>query len=443
MQAAIEFLSADLLIRILIGFTVGALIGLERQKKEAHDTTAGVRSFGLHSLLGALAAYSFTVSGNPIILVYATAISVILVFIQLYHKIIRSMRKGMTTSIVFAMSFVLGTLVGLDIPPDGQLIGSLQVLAMTVSFMVFLILGFKEELANAVAVITRDEMTSAVELGVLILFIWPLIPQTIPILNITFPLFQTYMLIVLLLAISFANYILVKKYQHRGIYFLGFFGGFANSEATVSSITDFYVKTERKTPGRFSLSIILANLAMVIRNGLLLVILDPSLQIFRFYLIPLLILFVGGILRMIYERQKHSDQEEIELESTLGSPFKMGAALRFGAVFALITFVSLVSQETVGDWGFLIAAAAGGIVSAGAIVATAAGSFTLGIIPITTAVYAVIIATTASVLNKLLYVYASDRKTKLTKIVGKDSMVMAAGVVVYITLLVTGIIPFV
>ena len=117
--------------------------------------------------------------------------------------------------------------------------------------------------------------------------------------------------------------------------------------------------------------------------------------------------------------------------------------MRFGAVFALITFISLVSQETVGDWGFIIAAAAGGIVSAGAIVATAAGSFTLGIIPITTAVYAVIVATTASVLNKLLYVYASDRKTKLTKIVAKDSMVMAAGVVIYIILLVTGFIPFV
>ncbi len=426
-----------------MGFAVGALIGLERQKREAHDTTAGVRSFGLHSLLGALAAYSFTVSGNPIILVYATAISVILVFIQVYHKIIRSMRKGMTTSIVFAMSFVLGTLVGLDIPPEGQLIGSLQVLAMTVSFMVFLILGFKEELANAVAVITRDEMTSAVELGVLILFIWPLIPATVQIFNITFPLFQTYLLIVLLLSISFANYILVKKYQHRGIYFLGFFGGFANSEATVSSITDFYVKTERRTPGRFSLSIILANLAMVIRNGLLIVILDQTLQIFKFYLIPLLILFVGGTLRMLYERNKNMNQEEIEIESTLGSPFQLGAALRFGAMFAIITFISLISQETIGDWGFIIAAAAGGIVSAGAIVATAAGSFTLGIIPITTAVYAVIVATTASVLNKLLYVYASDRKTKLTKIVAKDSMIMAAGVVVYIVLLVTGVIPFV
>ncbi|MHA1637216.1 MAG: MgtC/SapB family protein [Candidatus Thorarchaeota archaeon] len=443
MQAAIEFLSADLIIRSLMGFAVGALIGLERQKKEAHDTTAGVRSFGLHSLLGALAAYSFLVTGNPIILVYATAISIILVSVQVYHKIIRSMRKGMTTSIVFAMSFVLGTLVGLDVPPEGQLIGSLQVLAMTISFMVFLILGFKEELANAVRIITRDEMTSAVELGVIILFIWPLLPLTIQIFNITFPVFQTYLLIVLLLTISFANYILVKKYQHRGIYFLGFFGGFANSEATTSSLTDFYVKTERKNPGRISLSVILANLAMVLRNGVLILLLDTSFQIFKFYLFPLVLLFIVGVVRMIYEQRKTENSEEVQFETTLGSPFEIGAALRFGAIFAVISLISLFAQELAGDAGFIVAAALGGIVSAGAITAIAASSFAGGVIPLATAVYAVIIASTFSVLNKLIYVYIGDREIKLTKIVAKDSLIMAACVVIYILLLITGAISFI
>ncbi|MHA1928219.1 MAG: MgtC/SapB family protein [Candidatus Thorarchaeota archaeon] len=443
MQAAIEFLSADLIIRSLMGFAVGALIGLERQKKEAHDTTAGVRSFGLHSLLGALAAYSFLVTGNPIILVYATAISIILVSVQVYHKIIRSMRKGMTTSIVFAMSFVLGTLVGLDVPPEGQLIGSLQVLAMTISFMVFLILGFKEELANAVRIITRDEMTSAVELGVIILFIWPLLPLTIQIFNITFPVFQTYLLIVLLLTISFANYILVKKYQHRGIYFLGFFGGFANSEATTSSLTDFYVKTERKNPGRISLSVILANLAMVLRNGVLILLLDTSFQIFKFYLFPLVLLFIAGVVRMIYEQRKTENSEEVQFETTLGSPFEIGAALRFGAIFAVISLISLFAQELAGDAGFIVAAALGGIVSAGAITAIAASSFAGGVIPLATAVYAVIIASTFSVLNKLIYVYIGDREIKLTKIVAKDSLIMAACVVIYILLLITGAISFI
>ena len=139
MQNGVDLLSAELVLRLLIGFAVGGLIGLERQKKgEQQDRSVGVRSFGLHSLLGTLASYTFVISGNPVVLIYATSISVLLVGIQLYQKIIRSMRKGMTTTIVFAISYVLGTLVGLDTPPEGQLIGPLSMLAMTVAFLVFL-----------------------------------------------------------------------------------------------------------------------------------------------------------------------------------------------------------------------------------------------------------------------------------------------------------------
>ncbi|MHA1909049.1 MAG: DUF4010 domain-containing protein, partial [Candidatus Thorarchaeota archaeon] len=302
MQNAIDFLTADLVMRLIIGFAVGGLIGLERQKKSEQDRTVGVRSFGLHSLLGTLAAYSFTVTANPIILVYATSISLLLVGIQLYQKIIRSMRKGMTTTIVFAMSYVLGTLVGLDVPPEGQVVGTLQLLAMTVAFMVFLVLGFKDELAAAVSGVSHEEMISAVELGVVILFFAPFIPETVPVPGLPdgFPIFTTYILIIILLSISFANYILLKKYKERGKYFFGFFGGFANSEATVSSLTDTYVKTERKNPGSFAASTILTNLAMVLRNGVLVILLDPTFQIFGYYLIPLSLLVIVGVIRLFY-----------------------------------------------------------------------------------------------------------------------------------------------
>ena len=146
---------------------------------------------------------------------------------------------------------------------------------------------------------------------------------------------------------------------------------------------------------------------------------------------------------MIYEQRKIENIEEIQLETTLGSPFEIGAALRFGAIFAVISFISLFAQELAGDVGFIFAAALGGIVSAGAITAIAASSFAGGVIPLATAVYAVIIASTFSVLNKLIYVYLADRTPKLSKIVAKDSLIMAACVVIYIVLLITGVISFI
>jgi len=69
---------------------------------------------------------------------------------------------------------------------------------MTVAFLVFLVLGFKEEVAAAIAVISKEEMTSAVELGVIILFFWPLVPESIMLGTVEVPLFTIYILVVIL-----------------------------------------------------------------------------------------------------------------------------------------------------------------------------------------------------------------------------------------------------
>jgi uncharacterized membrane protein (DUF4010 family) len=428
-------------VRCLVGFAVGALIGLERQKAKIEGIAGGVRSYGLHSLLGTLAAYSYTVTGNPVVLIYAIVISVIMVATQLSYRTFRTTSRGVTTSIVFALSFVLGALVGLDPqPPTGQIIGPLQVLAMTVAFLVFLVLGFKEEVAAAIAVISREEMTSAVELGVIILFFWPLIPETIIIGPIEVPIFTIYILVVILLSISFANYILIKKYKSRGPYFFGFFGGFANSEATVSSLTDFYVNTNREYVGRISASVFLSNIAMIIRNALIIIILDPSLQIIQFYLVPIAILTFIGIIRIGFE-QKINIPEEEELDASFVSPFEFGAAIRFAIIFFVVSYIVLFMQETFSVVGILLASFFGGFTSAGAVVTIACSAFIAGNINLTTAVHSIIITTATSVLNKMIYVYASDRELTLLKKVARDSLVVALGIIIYLLLIVSGIIP--
>jgi uncharacterized membrane protein (DUF4010 family) len=432
--------SGDLIVKILLGFVVGALIGLERQKKMETERVAGVRSFGLHSLLGTLAAYSYQILSEPVILVYAIIVSGILVATQIYYKMFRTMGKGLTTPLVFAISFVLGVMVGLDTPAVGQLVGTLGVFAMTVSFGVFLVLSFKEELAHAVEVITRVEMISAVELGVIILFLWPIMPLTVQIGPVVFPAFQTYFLIVILLAVSFINYLLVKKYKDRGIYFFGLFGGFANSEAAVSSVTDFYVKSERKGIGRITGSILLANVAMVLRNGFLLLLIDGSLLLLRLYLIPISILLVVSMMRLFLESRKEDPQSEPMFDTRLVSPFEFGPALRFGAIFAGVYLIQLLFTESFSDIGLVVAAIIGGFVSAGAVVASSASLFILGEVSVSVAANAVILATTVSVLNKMIYVYLADKDTTLLKSIGRDSVIVAGLILFYLLLLSLGLI---
>jgi len=428
--------TSELIVKALLGFVVGALIGLERQKKLESERVAGVRSFGLHSLLGAMSVYISEITGNPVVLIYGVTISIILVGAQVYWKLFRTMGKGLTTPLVFSLSFVLGALVGFDTPAEGQFFGSLQIFAMSVSLLVFLILGFKEELAHAVEVISREEMISAVELAVIILFFWPLVPETIRIWTIDFPAFQTYFLVVLLLAVSFGNYLLVKKFKDRGIYFFGLFGGLANSEATVSSVTDFYVNEERRGAGRISLAINLANVAMVLRNGLLLLIIDSTLWLFRLYLIPISILIVVSMIRMILESKSSESTHEGQLFDTkLVSPFEFGPALRFGAIFAGVYLIQLVFTQSFSGTGLIIAAIIGGFVSAGAVVASSAAVFVLNPALYTEVGIAIIVTTIISVLNKIIYVYLADRKeTRLLKIVTRDSTIMALIIVIYLVI---------
>ncbi|MCK5151680.1 MAG: DUF4010 domain-containing protein, partial [Candidatus Thorarchaeota archaeon] len=128
-------------------------------------------------------------------------------------------------------------------------------------------------------------------------------------------------------------------------------------------------------------------------------------------------------------------------DTKLVSPFEFGAALRFAAVFGFILYISLVAQALASDAGFLIVSVIGGLINAGAVVTTAALTFTAGGISLATAVYSVIIATTMALMNKIIFVYQADRETTLARLVLRDGLIMAVGVVIYIILLSSGAIP--
>jgi uncharacterized membrane protein (DUF4010 family) len=158
-------------------------------------------------------------------------------------------------------------------------------------------------------------------------------------------------------------------------------------------------------------------------------------------MIPLAILFLVGLYRMIRVSKRSEKVEDEKLEGALASPFEFGAAIRFALVFAGVSILSLFLQDIYADLGVLVAAFIGGFASAGAIVAIVGIGFAGATMSLSTAVYAVVIATTTSVLNKMVYVYTSDRETTLLKIVAKDSLIMAAGAIIFIILLFFGILP--
>ena len=127
-------------------------------------------------------------------------------------------------------------------------------------------------------------------------------------------------------------------------------------------------------------------------------------------------------------------------DTKLVSPFEFGPAIRFGAIFAGVYLIQLFFTESFSDIGLVVAAIIGGFVSAGAVVASTATLFITGEVSLSIAANAVILATTMSVLNKMIYVYLADRETTLLKTVARDSVIVGGLIILYLLLLSLGLI---
>jgi uncharacterized membrane protein (DUF4010 family) len=117
-----------------------------------------------------------------------------------------------------------------------------------------------------------------------------------------------------------------------------------------------------------------------------------------------------------YPRQKMTDKQAAEpgaapLLPTLESPFSLTAAFKFGVIFLVIDIAGTLAQRAIGETGFYVISAVGGLLSSASAVASAANLTVTGTIPSRTAANGAIIASAMSALINLPLVarLAKDR----------------------------------
>ena len=441
MNKMAEFLPTDIAIKIIVGFAVGALIGLERQKVK-EEQPLGLRSFGLLSLLGTISIIITMQVENYLFLIYTTSITLFLVFTYTIFKMYKEKEWGLTTSIAFATAFLLGILVGYDNGTNNAMISSISI-----SIFITFVLSIKEEVQKVVKELTYTEIASALELGILSLLLFPLIPETL-----TDPFFHViqlqtlYFLLLLLLGIMFVNYIFIKKYAYKGIIAFGFFGGLVNSEAAVTSISEYYKNTSTKSRCSRCIRIgaLLANSAMLIRNLFITWLLDPTptkeLVVLVGFPFGLFLIFSGITVFTASDIFEVREGEKISLNIT--SPFSMKTALEFVGIFTIVTFISIYMQRTFSTLGLYVASFLGGFANAGAITLAAATLVAHGDTDVVTAGISILLANIAAVFNKLIYVRATKIKENVIRYILRDAIVFFAIVVLY-AMSVTYILPLI
>lgn len=381
------------LTHLAIAMGLGLLVGLERERS---GKAAGMRTFSMAALVG----FVSWKMGLTFALASLVFVSVLIVTFNVW-----AIRRSLVAETTTSVALFLITLVGM-MTAAGHLL-----ISVAVVIFVMLLLSWKEEMVLFSQHLKRSELHAAITLGLLTFVILPVLPRgTIDPWGLFDP-YSIWLTVVLISAIGFINYILLRRYGGKGILYTGFLGGLVNSTATSVELSQKARAGDEGTEELVFRGILWAKVASFLRNVLVLAIFAP--QALPASLVPISLMLLV-VLLLALRKAKAVLQSDTPLVS-LESPFSLRSALQFGAMLAAITVLATIAQQLLGDVGFYIVAFLGGIVSSASTAATAATMFDSGQITGAMAGTAVVIASVASSIVILPVAWRGSGSQSLTR----------------------------
>jgi uncharacterized membrane protein (DUF4010 family) len=372
-----KFPEAEIAQKLAIAVGLGMLVGLER---EWANKDIGVRTFALASMLGLLTGLLET----QFALAAMLACVVLIVFVN-WRSIRADGSLEITTSAALLVTVVLGVLVS-----QGHIFTPIaSAIVMT------MLLAWKTELRRFAGGLKPEEIRSAVLLGLLGFVIYPVLPDYFVdpwhLLNPR----QTWVTIVIVAMLGFVNYVLLKVYSARGLYYSAILGGLVNSTATAAELSTWL--RDRPELQEMSVGVMLLTVvAMFARNFLLLGFFAP--RALRTAVIPLGVMSVVAALFAF--RYRGNAQAVPSQQLKLGSPVSLWRVLKFGFFFLIIGAAGTLSSRYLGKFGFMAISAIGGLVSSASTTAAAGNMVQHGdLIPAIAGVATVLTSVTSALVN--------------------------------------------
>lgn len=351
----------DLFQRFSVALAIGILIGLERGWQERDERegerTAGLRTFTLTALLGAVWAALATGRGDAGIIAIGLAFVVFsLIFAALRYREMRHDQSfGITTIVAAMLAFALGAYA---VAGDTHVAAASGV--ATAAF-----LSLKGVLHQFVRNITWTELRSGLLLLAMTFILLPLLPnRTVDPWGLINP-FETWLLTVMIAAISFAGYVAIKAFgSHHGIVFSGIAGGLASSTAVTVTMAQMAREHAEQRPALVA-GALFAGATMVAR--ILAVVGVINWAVFLKLLIPFGL--AGATLLGIaaYLLYRHIEENGEAGELRLKNPFDLSVVLKFGALLLVVTAAAKLVTAYAGSSGAYILAAASSIADVDAI----------------------------------------------------------------------------
>lgn len=369
---------------VLVALGIGLLIGLERER--VPSAQAGVRTFGLVALLGALAAFFSREFASAAPLVAGLLLSGATLIVV--HARQPDPQDPATTSVVALMvCYCLGALVWLGNAQLGVMLG----VGITV------LLYFKTELSGLAARLTPRDWHSILQFAVLSLVILPILPNRAFGPYGALNPYQAWLMVVLVSGVSLAGYAALQLAGSRfGAPLVGLLGGLVSSTAT----TLVYARNARQIPSvapMASTVVLLANLVMVLRVAVIAGAVAPSLlSSLAVMLTPAFGLGVG-VLALGWRHQARDGEVPMPVTT---NPTELRTSITFGLLYALVLSAAAWLSDLAGDQGLYAVALISGLTDIDAISLSTLHLHNLGKLPALTTVTAIGLAMLANLIFK-------------------------------------------
>lgn len=416
---------ADYFYRFVAALGIGFFIGIQRESvydDPERRLFAGVRTFSLISLTGYVAALSSDQLASALPFVGVLLVFGVLLALS-YHKDVREDKPGMTTEMATVLTFTIGAVCYWD-----QIL-----LAAALGVTVTTLLSLKSQSRTLAHAITREDIYATLKFAVISIIVLPVLPNRNfgpPPFDVFNP-YKIWLMVVFISGISFLGYVMIKIIgAQRGIGLTGLLGGIASSTAVTLSFSQ-RSRANPELARPFSLAIIVAWTVMFVRVLVVVFALNATLA-YRL-LLPMTASLMAGLIYSgyLYLRQRTYEKEDL----TFVNPFELGPALKFGALYTAILFISTAARVLFGNTGIYVSSFVSGLVGVDAIalsmidLARAPTNLDLAV-----AARAITIATLASTLFKGVFALASGSATLRRALWPGMALMVAAGVAVILVL---------
>lgn len=394
MDEFVIFPHTEVSLKVTLAMCVGLLVGLER---ESASKDVGVRTFSIASLLGLVCQ----LTGGYFAFAGFAGILFLTIYMNMRAMLVNRSLE-ITTSGALLVTYCLGVLVA-----QGHVF-----LPVSCAILMTMLLAWKSELAAFAHGLRLQEIQSAVMLGLVTFVIYPVLPDRfVDSWGLINPK-EAWITIIVLAGISFCNYVLLKIYSTRGLYYAALLGGAVNSSAAVAEITQAV-----KMPGGGVMPntlpiLLMTTVSMFVRNLFVLGVFEPGS-------IPIAIVPLAGMASaavfLIYRARLH---HEVGLNpsapTAVSSPVSLRRVLKFGFLFVFLQAAGILSQRYLGPAGVLVVSFIGGLFSSASSTAAAAMLASQGKISDTVAGVATVLTSISSAFVNLPLVYQLTKDKNLT-----------------------------